>query len=332
MISVIVPVYKVEPYLRQCVDSILNQIYQDIEVLLIDDGSPDGCGEICDEYARKDNRVRVFHTENRGLSATRNLGLREANGEYIGFVDSDDWIEPDMYELLLRRIQETGADISVCGGWYEAIDYRREFAFTEAVYTHIESLEHLVDGGINNGVWNKLYCRELFKDISFPEGKSSEDISVMQRVICAADKLVTISAIKYYYRVRPESITKSHSAKALFDYADTHLSRYYFFKDEMSELFERKQDALLQYAAKGISKIWRWWYGCSEGEKQDYKGRIEELRGFSRDCIPLFGNRSWPCYLRLSAVFMRSSCYFAFFLLYWMNQVFRTMKPKRANG
>ncbi len=114
MISIIVPVYKDEPYLRQCVDSILNQTYRDIEVLLIDDGSPDRCGEICDEFAKKDQRIRVFHTENKGLSAARNLGLREAKGEYIGFVDSDDWIEPDMYEVLLKRMQETGADISVC--------------------------------------------------------------------------------------------------------------------------------------------------------------------------------------------------------------------------
>ena len=100
----------------------------------------------------------------------------------------------------------------------------------------------------------------------------------------------------------------------------------------MSELFEKKQDALLQYAAKGISKIWRWWYGCSADEKQTYKGRIEELKEFSRDFFPLFGRRSWPCYLRLSIVFMRSSSCFAFFLLYWMNQLFGTMNPKRANG
>ena len=103
MISIIVPVYRVEPYLRQCIESILGQTYRDIEVLLIDDGSPDHSREICDEYAEKDGRVRVFHTENRGLSAARNLGLQEAKGEYIGFVDSDDWIEPEMYEVLLGR-------------------------------------------------------------------------------------------------------------------------------------------------------------------------------------------------------------------------------------
>lgn len=111
MISVIVPVYKVAPYLRQCVDSIINQSFDDLEILLIDDGSPDQCGEICDEYAAKDSRVRVFHTENKGLSAARNLGLQKATGEYIGFIDSDDWIEPDMYEVLLRKDTPAGSPL-----------------------------------------------------------------------------------------------------------------------------------------------------------------------------------------------------------------------------
>jgi len=121
MISVIVPVYKVEQYLRQCIESILNQTYQDLEILLIDDGSPDRCGIICEEYAKKDPRIKVFHTENHGLSAARNVGLQIAKGEYIGFVDSDDWIEPDMYEILLRRLEETDTDISVCEIWREGV-------------------------------------------------------------------------------------------------------------------------------------------------------------------------------------------------------------------
>ena len=105
LISIIVPVYKVEPYLRKCLDSIVNQTYKDLEILLIDDCSPDNCGKICDEYAKRDNRIRVFHLlQNGGLSSARNKGLNEANGEYIGFVDSDDWIEYNMYEVLLGRV------------------------------------------------------------------------------------------------------------------------------------------------------------------------------------------------------------------------------------
>ena len=103
MISVIVPVYNVEPWLRQCLDSIVGQTYGDLEILLVDDGSTDRCGAVCEEYARADARIRVFHTENRGLSAARNLGLREARGELIGFVDADDWIEPEMYGPARKR-------------------------------------------------------------------------------------------------------------------------------------------------------------------------------------------------------------------------------------
>ena len=118
MISVIVPVYNVKPYLRKCLDSIINQSYRDLEILIIDDGSTDGSGDICDEY-RKDDRIKVFHTENRGLSAARNLGLDSASGDWIGFVDSDDWIEPDMYEVLIRKGEETGADVVECGSLFE---------------------------------------------------------------------------------------------------------------------------------------------------------------------------------------------------------------------
>ena len=113
-ISVIVPVYKVEPYLRKCLDSIINQTYRNLQIILVDDGSPDNCGAICDEYASKDSRIEVIHQENGGVSAARNAGLKLAAGDYIGWVDSDDWIEPDMYAYMLENMQKYEADIAVC--------------------------------------------------------------------------------------------------------------------------------------------------------------------------------------------------------------------------
>lgn len=151
MISVIVPVYKVERYIHQCIVSILNQTYQDLEILLIDDGSPDKCGEICKEYAKKDSRIKVFHTENHGLSAARNVGLQIAKGEYIGFVDSDDWIEPDMFEILLRRLEETGADISVCEIWREDVEERHPGkSVRNAVYTGTDAIKSLIIYGTHD--------------------------------------------------------------------------------------------------------------------------------------------------------------------------------------
>ena len=257
MISVIVPVYKVEPYLRQCVESVLNQTYRDIEVLLIDDGSPDRCGEICDEYVEKDARVRVFHTENRGLSAARNLGLREANGEYIGFVDSDDWIEPDMYEVLLRRIQETGADIGVCGAWEEYPTTIKELNLKDAVYSGSESLEALIDEDINDYAWNKLYLIQLFQDALFPRGMNYEDITIMHKVIFRAKKVVVVQSKKYHYRQRPESITDKYTLRNILHFANAHISRYLWFRKNDHVLFKKKQRQLLLFIAKGFSRVWQ---------------------------------------------------------------------------
>lgn len=113
-ISIIVPVYKAEPYLKKCIDSILNQTFKDFELILVDDGSPDRCGEICDEYALKDSRIKIIHKENGGQSSARNVGLDIAQGEYIGFVDSDDWIEPDMYKKLFKVLKNDNVDMAIC--------------------------------------------------------------------------------------------------------------------------------------------------------------------------------------------------------------------------
>lgn len=168
MISIIVPVYKVESYLRQCIDSIINQTYHNIEILLIDDGSPDRCGEICEEYARTDSRIRFFHTENKGLSAARNLGLQKAKGEYVGFVDSDDWIEPDMYEILLRRLEESGTNISACAIWCEYQETHYTYSVSNAVYIGKDAIQALVCD-LSNVVWNKLYKKDYWANIRFPE-------------------------------------------------------------------------------------------------------------------------------------------------------------------
>ncbi len=220
MISVIVPVYKVAPYLRQCIESIINQTYKDIEVLLIDDGSPDGCNEICGDYKKKDNRIRVFHTENRGLSAARNLGLREARGEHIGFIDSDDWIEPDMYETLLKRLVETDSDISICG--YDMISDRKisEWRPRETVYERCDTLKALLSGKINNNVWNKLFRQEVIQSIAengvvFPEGKNYEDITVMHRILAEAVNVAVSEKPLYHYRRRNDSISRTYTVSAL---------------------------------------------------------------------------------------------------------------------
>ncbi|MBR4710799.1 MAG: glycosyltransferase family 2 protein [Clostridia bacterium] len=330
MISVIVPVYHVEPYLRQCVDSILDQTYRDIEILLIEDGSPDRCGEICDEYGRNDDRVKVYHTENRGLAAARNLGLREAAGEYIGFVDSDDWIEADMYEVLLRLLEKTGADVSVCDFIQEPVSFKKDFYPVDTVLHGTDTINALFTKAVNYTVWNKLYRREIFRGILFPDGKNYEDVAAMHRIMHKASGVAVIPAVKYHYRIRDESITKIYSAKNLMDYADAYLESYGYLSTELSGLFS--DEVLLQLPAKGISKVWRWWYGCSSDEKREYAERIKELVCFARKHFPTFGYRSWPGYLRLSALFMHYNRGMAFALMYGLNQAYRKIWPEKGNA
>ncbi|WP_282923875.1 glycosyltransferase family 2 protein, partial [Mediterraneibacter massiliensis] len=187
-ISVIVPVYKVEPYLHKCVDSILEQSFSDIQVILVDDGSPDSCGDICEEYAQKDTRVQVVHKENGGLSDARNAGIAYTEGNYVIFLDSDDYIERDMLEYLYTNIKTADADMATCG-IYEVYKDRIE-AQEETpgfVCTGEEAFRCILQGHTIRGeIWNKLIKKECMEDLRFPKGRLYEDIyytvDLMQRI------------------------------------------------------------------------------------------------------------------------------------------------------
>lgn len=329
MISIIVPVYKVEPYLRQCIESVLSQTYKNVEILLIDDGSPDSCGQICEEYAERDGRVRVFHTENKGLSAARNLGFQMANGEYIGFVDADDWIEPNMYETLLERLVETNSDICICAFWFEYVNTFEEEKYQNSIMSDKDSLKALIRGEIKSYVWNKLFKRNILENVLFPEGKNFEDISNMYGVLRKSDVITVTSDPKYHYRQRKESISKSFAGKNLCDFADACLERYFFYKKELEDIFYEEYDSLLLSVARGISRLWRWWYGVDRVDKEHYKEKIKELKTFTKEQIPLFGYKSWPAYLRISSFFMHSDSWLSFAVLYGLNQAYRKLRPDK---
>ena len=326
MISVIVPVYRVEPYLRQCVDSLLMQTYTNLEVLLIDDGSPDCCGSICDEYSKNDSRVRAIHTDNQGVSTARNLGIEEANGDLISFIDPDDWIEPTFYELLLARMKDTDADICACNYWMETETSKQKSCLPETIYERKASIKALCESGISNYIWNKLYRKELFNTIRFPVGKTYEDFAIMHLILHQSQRVAVIANLLYHYRTRSDSITKTYKAKNLIDYAGAYFSRYCFLKNEYADMFFEKQEDLLRLPANGISRIWRWWYGCSIDERKEYVERLKEYSNFAKENFPLFGFRSWPMYIKTSVVFMRSTSQISFAVLYLFNQLYRRMK------
>lgn len=219
LISVIIPVYNVSKYLKQCVDSVLNQTYRNLEIILVDDGSTDCSGVICDQYAQTDQRVIVIHKENGGLSDARNTGLEVAKGEYIGFVDSDDFIHPDMYKILSKLLEEKKADIA-SANWQSFFD-GKENDICESrtgkvlVFEHIESLEFLIYGKdkykISFSVWDRLYRKNVVENFYFPKGKCYEDIVWSAKVFYEAKKYVYIDKDLYYYRRRDDSIVGSDS-------------------------------------------------------------------------------------------------------------------------
>lgn len=202
LISIIVPVYNVKNYLEKCLQSICGQTYKNLEIILIDDGSSDGSGELCDLFAQRDGRIKVIHQTNAGQSAARNRGLAVAQGELLGFVDSDDWIEPDMYEFLYHLLKENGADISICSHYIETAVKTRvkhssgqfsSFSREEAIRTLVE------DKRIRNYMWDKLYKRQLFAGIYFPVNRVFEDIAVSYQIFYKTQKVVMQDCPKYHY-------------------------------------------------------------------------------------------------------------------------------------
>lgn len=241
-ISIIVPIYNVEPYLHRCVDSLLKQTCVDFELILVDDGSPDHCGIICDEYTALDSRVRVIHKPNGGLSDARNAGLEIAQGEYIAFVDSDDWVAKDYLERLMTALIETGADICECGilRTHGAGEFPAVACGTPEVYETFEALEQLIhDGAFRQHVWNKLYRREAIADILFPKGKTNEDEFWTYQVFGNAKKAVKISDVLYFYFQRPGSIMgETYSLKRL-DALEAKLQRQQYIDSKFPKLSQQ---------------------------------------------------------------------------------------------
>lgn len=220
MISVIVPVYRVEAYLVECVESILNQSFRDFECILVDDGSPDSCPEMCDAFAKQDSRVRVIHRENGGLSAARNSGLDAAKGEYIAFVDSDDVLMPHYLQTLLEAARATGAEITACrfrefpdgtdAGEEHLTAERRVWSRKEAIFemTRMGEPERAVYVII---MCAKLFARRLFDDLRFPVGKIHEDEFLALPLLLRTDAFCACEAELYAYRRRADSITGANA-------------------------------------------------------------------------------------------------------------------------
>lgn len=256
-ISVIVPIYKVEQYLEECVDSLIEQTYKNIEIILVDDGSPDNCGAICDRYAEQDDRIQVIHKKNGGLSDARNAGLDIASGEYVLFIDSDDYVSVDMVEELYGAIKKQNADISVC--YFQRVyvgnrkDKITEIDEPKECYSPKELLSQLYT--TNNSpiafvAWNKVYKKTLFSEngIRYPEGKYHEDTFTTYQLLYYAMKIAVVRKPLYFYRIRNDSIMTE-------GFSEKRLDNLEAMQQEMEFYHEKGETELLTMALNRFCKI-----------------------------------------------------------------------------
>lgn len=282
LISVIVPVYKAEKYLEKCVQSICSQTYRNLEIILVDDGSPDRCGELCDTFAKEDSRIRVFHKENGGQSSARNLGLDNMTGEYVTFVDSDDWIEPDMYSHLYALIREHNAQIACCG---VCMDYAngRVSHFNHLypgdnqlrVYTTIEALrETLQNFRITYSPCDKLYHKDCFIGLRMTEGKIYEDMEILPKWIERAQTVVYDPSPKYHYIMTDSSTIRGTYNLRRMAEADVAQEKAEDYKIRYPELYNEAMGRYIAiclniiHLSKGITE-------CAERRMQ----LIAEMKG-----------------------------------------------------
>ena len=270
MISVIVPVYKVEDYLDQCVQSIVSQTYADLEIILVDDGSPDDCPAMCDAWAERDSRIKVIHKKNGGLSDARNAGMAIARGEYLAFVDSDDWIESDILRLSLQCSKENNADIVAFGvDWIYSDRKENPNPLHAAVYYGTDNIvrTYFQSCMVRTTVWNKLYKSSILNDIRFPEGRLHEDEFFTYRVLAKANVAAVIDTIGYHYRQRSDSIMGTYNLRHL-DALEAMKEKAEFLSQNYADLlprFHREQMSfcfnqycmILKYASADPDKIGR---------------------------------------------------------------------------
>ena len=249
LISIIVPVYNVKDYLKTCIDSIVSQTYTNLEIILVDDGSTDGSGEILDAYKKNDERIIVIHKTNGGLSDARNFGIDRHTGEYLFFVDSDDYIHIDTIRLMYNVLKRTDSDIVECGiaHVYDKSNchiFEKPLSHNYKVYDHDEAVERVINYKSKIMAWNKLYKSSLFKEIRYPVGKINEDVYTTPYVIDKCDKYTYLDAVLYAYVQRDNSIMNRKFNKKRLDIIGAHEKEIQYFNDK----YNKKYDIEMKYS------------------------------------------------------------------------------------
>lgn len=282
LISVIVPIYNVEKYLPKCIESIQRQTYQNLEIILVDDGSCDRCPGICDKFAKDDSRIKVIHKKNGGLSDARNMGIEVANGKYLAFVDSDDYISQDMIKKLYCAIIRDNSDMAICN--IEYIDENNNPLNSNAIHVLDMTVEELgfwtklYEGYYTYCVvaWNKLYSKNLFVNTRYDVGKLHEDEFIIHKLVSKCKKISFLSEKLYYYLQREQSITRSEYTIKRMDAAEALICRsIYFWQRGWQYFAELALTRSIGFIMKG--------YNMPEHSEECWKLRIEELHKIFRE-------------------------------------------------
>lgn len=306
IVSVIIPVYNVKPYLYRSVNSVLNQTYRYLQIILVDDGSFDGSGELCDKLKSQDNRIEVIHKKNGGLSSARNAAFTHVRGDFISFVDADDWIDVNMMESLVQDITENKTDISCCGmKKTDGIQEKNICWFTERrILSSEEALDLLIDNTVlTSHVVPKLYRSYLWNNIRFPEGKNFEDIYTMHMVFKAANRISIVPRSFYYYYDRIDSISKSRTFKMYMAWANALSQRREDLKEEKPIYWQKLTSQFAVVFSLGIVQT-----QCTKDDINIYKNELEtgfrELKNKdTAKCVKLYASRKHYIYYALAKKF-----------------------------
>ena len=328
LVSIIIPVYNVSRYLPQCLDSVISQTWHNLEIIIIDDGSTDGSGRICDQYAESDDRIRVIHSCKRGLASARNVGLDNFKGQYISFLDSDDWIEPHTIETLIRTALLSGSSIVKAGVYYEYVG-KAVHSSTGTVCCHTycgrDILSAFAEGRFRNVVWNKLYRAECFTDIRFPDGHNFEDIATTWKImknLAEHDRAVTVLSDELvHFRVRKSSISHTWTPENL---ADSWVTRH-----EKYESLPDYQDILIAECFIPILRMWVEFCGFSKEEKEESEKTIREMHAFSKKNFTRVMKGKYKALTKIACLFSQSRSAPVMWVGFWGKNLRKALKTKK---
>ena len=294
-ISVIIPIYKVEEYLNECIESAVNQTYKNLEIILVDDESPDNCPKMCDDWAKKDDRIIVIHKKNGGVSDARNTGIRVASGKYLSFLDADDYIENNLFEIAINKLKENDAQIFILGRSY-LYGHKKEVKYSKDIEIVMDSKEALDKMNMfqyyDVAVWGKVYERDLFKGIEFPKGKLCEDWYTTYKVIAKADRVVYNSTPLYVYRQREYSITHSNNIKINREPIYASKEVFEFIRNNYPDILP---NALTKYVISCIGVYNNYVYYSDDSKKE----KDEILKIVKENYKQVINNKDLPIHRRM---------------------------------